>query len=173
MPDGVRVKIDLATLRRELDASGAKVERRAAGDGVRAAARLFRDRARAIAPVLRTPDRRRIPGALRRAIVVARSKQRQRGLVAYFVGVRASTAQKRRGADPFYWRFLEGGWTPRGRGQRLQGGVRARALQRRRAAAAGARTYRVPFLEPAYRSGATAALSAFTSRFNARMAEIK
>lgn len=169
MPSGVSVRINLAELRRELGAASAKIEKRAAGDGVRAAARVFRDRARAIAPVLRTPDRRRIPGALRRAIVVARSKKRERGLVAYFVGVKASTAQRRRGADPFYWRFLEGGWAPRGPGQRLRGGVRSRALQRRRTAAS--RIAR-PFLAPAYAGGQGAALSAFTQRFNARMTEI-
>lgn len=171
MTDGVRVSVDLARLRRELGAAGARIERRAAGDGVRAAARVFRDRARGNVGGVGGGPRIRT-GALRRAIVVARSRQRQRGLVAYYVGVRASKAQRRRGADPFYWRFLEGGWIPRGPGRKLRGGERSRALQRRRAVEGGARRREYPFLAPAFRTGGAAALAAFRERFNARLREV-
>ncbi len=169
MPEGLRVITNLPDFRRQLAEVGAKVERRVVTNAVRAAARIFRDRARSFAPVLRDPDPRRVPGALQRAIVVARSREGQRGTVAYFVGVRASKAQRGRGIDPFYWRFLEAGWAPRGPGQRLKGGKRRKALERTRNA--GARIER-PFLAPAFQAAQGAALAAFESRVDAELAKV-
>ena len=63
--------------------------------------------------------------------------------------------------DPFYWRFLEKGWIPRGRGRKFRGGTRSRALQRERALAGGARRVSHPFFMPAFRIADTVALDAF------------
>ena len=167
MVDGVTVKVDLVRFKRELREFGAKAERRVTTNAVRAAARVFVASAKDGAPVLRKLDKRRVPGALARGIAFFRTRNAPRGTVSYSVGVRASKAQKKRGADPFYWRFLEAGWIPRGRGQRLRGGTRRRALERRRLTAAGVGKVQYPFLAPAFKRSGSAALAAFTQRFNA------
>jgi HK97 gp10 family phage protein len=162
MSDGVVIKFNLPDFRRELAALGERMEKRAVRNATRAAARVFRDAARARAPVLAEPEPRRVAGALRRAIYAGPSKiNRRRGVVAFFVGVKASRAARKTARDPFYWRFLEGGWIPRGPGQRLQGGTRRKALERSRTA--GRRISR-PFLAPAFRAQQGAAVAAFNAR---------
>jgi hypothetical protein len=94
-----------------------------------------------------------------------------RGTVTYSVGVRASKAAKGRGADPFYWRFLEAGWTPRGRGQALKGGRNRKSLERSRARAGG-RFVQYPFLEPAFKRSSSTALAAFERRFEADLSAL-
>lgn len=61
-------------------------------------------------------------------------------------------------ADPFYWRFLEGGWIPRGPGNKFKGGERTRAILRARALAGGASRVNHPFLQPAFTFAENAAL---------------
>lgn len=172
MPDGVTLRVDLQDFRRQLREVGDRVERRAVSQGLRDAARVFREQARANAPRLKTRDPRRLPGTLARAIAVARLRRVPRGLVAYTVTVRAATKARLGGArDPFYWRFLEGGWIPRGPGQRLRGGVRARASQREELVRRGARRYQYPFLAPAFSARSAAALVAFERGVERRIAE--
>lgn len=78
------------------------------------------------------------------------------------VGVRATNVQTKSGIDPFYWRFLERGWVPRGPGQRFKGGPRRRKLERDRAIAAGAQEItKYRFLKPAFEAAGTRALDAF------------
>jgi HK97 gp10 family phage protein len=162
------VRTNIEDFRRELALVGQKIERRIVSDGVRAAGRVFRDAAKASAPVLRERDPRRTAGTLRRSIVLARSKiVRQRGVIAYYVGVRASKKAARGSArDPFYWRFMEGGWIPRGPGNRARGGERAR--NQIRSANAG-RRIQIPFLDPAFRRSQSAAIAAFNARVRARL----
>jgi HK97 gp10 family phage protein len=172
MSDAVTVKINLGQFRRELADLGLKVERRVTTNAVRAAARVYRDAAKGGAPRLRKPDPRRIAGALAAAVSIFRARNAQRGTVTYSVGVRASKAAKGRGADPFYWRFLEAGWTPRGRGQALTGGRNRKSLERSRARAAGGRFVQYPFLAPAFQRSSSAALAAFERRFDSDLAAL-
>jgi HK97 gp10 family phage protein len=172
MPDGVRVRVDIPDFRRQLREIEARLQRRVVGDGVRAAARVFRDAARRGAPVLRAPDRRRTAGALRQAIVITRGKF-VRGQVSYAVTVRASKLRRGTRDDPFYWRFLEGGWIPRGPGRRIGGGERRRALERSRILGGGGRRVQYPFLQPAFDQQKGAALSAFNQRVEARIGELQ
>ena len=103
MSDGVVIKFNLPDFRRELAALGERMEKRAVRNATRAAARVFRDAARARAPVLAEPEPRRVAGALRRAIYAGPSKiNRRRGVVAFFVGVKASRAARKTARDPFY-----------------------------------------------------------------------
>ncbi len=173
MSDGITVKINTAQFRAEIEALGVKVERRITAAAVRAAARVFRDAAKSRAPRLRKSDPRRNAGALAAAVTIFRPRRSERGTVVYSVGVRASKVQKRAGSDPFYWRFLEGGWVPRGRGQKLRGGSRRRALERTRLAASGARRYQYPFLAPAFQAQGGAALAAFELAFAEALAKEK
>ncbi|HXF67675.1 MAG TPA: HK97-gp10 family putative phage morphogenesis protein [Burkholderiales bacterium] len=82
--------------------------------------RLIRDEARARVPLLRVPDRRRVRGALRRAIhagvarpqghaasVWVRVRPLTRGQIAAFK--RRAGAGAQNPLDPFYWRWLEFG----------------------------------------------------------------
>jgi HK97 gp10 family phage protein len=170
MSDGVTVTINLPDFRRQLRELGERVEKRVVRNATRAAARVFRDAARAAAPVLSEPDPRRVAGALRRAIYAGPSKiRRGRGVVASYVGVKASRTARKTARDPFYWRFLEAGWIPRGPGQRIQGGTRRKALERSRLAG---RRVAVPFLAPAFRRVQGAALAAFNARVESELAAI-
>lgn len=165
MRDGVSLKVDLPDFRRQLAELDRRMQNRVVGAGVRAAGRLFRDAARGGAPVLRKPDRRRSAGALRRSIVLARQRG-PRGTIAYAVTVRASRSARGTQRDAFYWRFLEGGWIPRGPGNRLRGGTRRKALERSRLAAA---RVQYPFLEPAYQRSKGSALATFNATVQARL----
>lgn len=161
MADGIIIRTNLPAFKAQLAALGARLERRIVARGLNAAGRVLRESARRFAPVLKGQRKGRVAGALRRAIYVGRSKQSKPGRPIVVVGVRASKAQQKRGVDPFYWRFLEGGWLPRGPGRKLRGGVRSRALQRERAIKAGSRRVAYPFLAPAFRLSSGAALDAF------------
>jgi len=168
MSDGVKITFNLPDFRRELAALGERMEKRVVRNATRAAARVLRDAARARAPVSSGEDSRRVAGSLRRAIYAGPSKvNRTRGVVAFFVGVKASRAARKTARDPFYWRFLEDGWIPRGPGQRLQGGTRRKALERSRTA--GRRIAR-PFLAPAFRAQQGAAVAAFNARIETELA---
>lgn len=101
------------------------------------AARVIRDTARANAPVLRVPSRRRKPGTVRANIVVRTSKiARVAGDIGVYVSVRPLRGARtkklgRAGAanpnDPYYWWWQEFGWTPNH--------GKARTRRQRRAAA--------------------------------------
>ena len=165
MSDGVIVKTNIPDFRRQLAELGTRFERRITTRAVGAAARVFRGIAQSFAP--------KSTGLLESRIYVGRSRESRPGKVVYFVGVRARTRGrltagqsldiKRAGrrTDPFYWRFLEGGWIPRGRGRKFKGGTRRRALERERALKGGASRVSHPFLAPAFKFGETAALDRF------------
>ena len=161
MTDSVTVKVNIPEFKRELQALGQRMERNIVRRGLRAAGAVFRDEARRRAPVLREPRKGRVTGALKRAIQSAGSRRSTRGKPEQIVYVKATRAQTKRGIDPFYWRFLEGGWVPRGPGQKFKGGKRRRALERQRAIDGGARVVSYPFLKPAFDAVGPRALEAF------------
>lgn len=171
MADGVVVKLNLPDFRRQLAQLSDLVERRIATRAIRAAGKVFQAGARRLAPVLHGKDPRRRAGALRQAIYVGRSRESRKGLLIYKVSVRATGGQEKRGIDPFYWRFLEGGWQPRGRSKGLKGGNRSKAVQRARALKAGGRRRSFPFLKPAFEENGAAALAAFVSTMEQGLAE--
>jgi hypothetical protein len=167
----VALRVNIADFRRDLQALGDRVTRRVVRNAVVASARALVPIARSQAPILKSQDKRRTPGALRRAIYAGRPKADGQSVSAR-VSVRGKPQKNRKGrvADAFYWRFLEGGWTPRGPGKRLRGGTRRRALERRRNAAAGARSYRFPFLAPAFERAQSQMLRIFEERITAGIA---
>lgn len=173
MRDGVSVRVNLPDFRRELAALDARMQRRVLTRAVRAAGGVIQAAAKGLAPRLSTPRRDRVPGLLASRIAVRRSRFGRRGVIKFFVGVRgAKKTQRGRAQDPFYWKFLEGGWVPRGPGRKLAGGERSRALQRRRALSGGARRVQVPFLAPAFQRAAPTALAKFTSVVEAGVREL-
>ena len=96
-----------------------------------AGARLIRDKAKELAPVLKTPSKYRLAGVLKKNIRMARSKPARGMTATVIIGVRKlsskvirrfkQAAYRRgktiRGADiignAFYWRFMEFGYTDR------------------------------------------------------------
>lgn len=147
----VTVRDNLPELRAELEKFRQDVQLRAIRNGTRSATAAFRRHVVAAAPQ-RT-------GRLRAAIYVARSKHRGDGLEHFYLGVRSG--KKAKGRDAFYWRFLEGGWVPRGRGKAFRGGERTRRLARERAVAGGAKRVQYPFIAPGFERGKADALRAF------------
>lgn len=163
MSDTIDVRTNLPDFSRQMAELGRSVKP-IVGYAARAAATVFKDAARRIV--------RRRTGQLRRAIVVRRAKA-QSGSVMYTVGIRTSVRGKGRGVkgDVFYWRFLEEGWIPRGPGQRLRGGVRAKQAQRQIAREGGAHTYRYPFLAPAFQTVGQQALKVFYDKLAEKISE--
>lgn len=125
---------------------------------LREGGKVVQQAARAKTPTLRTLNPYRTRGLVRRKISIRPSKQaRQRGNVGVFVNVRPAKGAtfgwsggiagtklgrkrviikaSKRGArskeDPFYWRWINWGWRPRGKGlkrggkQFLEAGARA------------------------------------------------
>lgn len=139
------IQTNVADVRRELLQLTPKLRVRAIRNALANAARIVRDEARRRAPVLKLSTfsgqsayRRglRKPGTVRKAIVVRTSKAaRRRGDVGVFVNVKPAP-RGQRGArsanDPFYWRWLNWGWTPAS-GPRRD----AAAARRQRRAAVG------------------------------------
>lgn len=137
MADDITVKIHgieeaIATLRGLPD----KLRRRALRNALAAGARIVREAARQAAPVISASafavrKGYRKVGTIRDSITVRTSKQaRKAGDVGVFVNVRPAKKGKRGSKnpnDPFYWRFLEFGWTPANRSHgRGKAGIRAR-----------------------------------------------
>ncbi len=173
------MRTNLPDFRRQLREVGERVQRRYVRRSMTAAGAVLRGLAREKAPVL-TRNKRgrlpkgRIPGLLRRAIYVTRNRRKSsRGVEVYSVGVKSKVrVGKGVTGDPFYWRWQEAGWLPRGPGQRIRGGTRTRALTRSRLEKAGVK--RVPgrwFLRDAARQGQSAAVDAFFRRMDESFAQ--
>lgn len=176
MTNSITVRTNLPEFKRELQALGQRIERQIVRRSIRAAGTVFAKEAKRIAPVLDrailTPKKTRIPGALRAAIRVASSRKSRKLTPVASVFVKATAKQVKRGADPFYWRFLEAGWIPRGPGQRFKGGPRRRALERERALASGAtKITKYRFLQPAFQAKKNEALDAFIKAMNEGIAK--
>ena len=163
MPDEIKVTSNLLDFKRGLERLERAVRFRIVRSALRQAGNIIKDAAKQTAPILKVPSKRRVRGALRRSLFVTRNrKASNRGTEAFLVAVRGKrTTKKGAVIDAFYWRFLEGGWVPRGRGKRLKGGKRYRKLQLTRLVAAGARRVSYPFLLPAAQRSQSAAIAKF------------
>lgn len=114
-----------------------KLRRRALRNALAAGARVVQKAARRSAPTLNMGNAfslsmyrrgQRQPGTLSKAISVRTSKMAtRRGDVGVFVNVRPAKGAKR-GAksahDPFYWRWINFGWRPAGKGARSVPGAK-------------------------------------------------
>lgn len=108
----------LAALKQALRELSPKLRRRALRNALSAGARVFRDEAKRLAPVISAASYAvrkgyRKAGTLRNAIRVRTSKiARRAGDVGVFVNVKPAKGAERGGKspnDPFYWRFVEFG----------------------------------------------------------------
>jgi hypothetical protein len=178
----ITVKTNLPDFKRQMEAAG-KAFIPIAFAATRAAASEIAKAVRGAARTLKKSGRS--TGRLARSVVIKRARRNvPRGTAHYIVGIRqgkaAQRVQRRRkgqtvavNLDAFYWRWLEGGWVPRGPGSALAGGRRTKALQARRARAAGARRFTYPFISPAFRTAQGGALSKFYSALETGVAKLK
>lgn len=126
MSEGIGAKIHgIQDVREALAGIAPKLRVRALRNALAAGARLVQRAARSATPVLNLTKRSsayayrkgwRVPGTAKKAISVRTSKVAKRaGNVGVFVNVRPAKGGNR-GAknyrDPFYWRWLNFGWTP-------------------------------------------------------------
>lgn len=172
----IQIRFDIPDFRQQLKAIGSDFERKTIRSATGAAATVFKRLAVARAPVLKTENRRRgrIAGTLKRSIISGRSRRESKnGVEVYRVTVPAQDKRNTRFVrlDAFYWRFLEGGWMPRGPGRSLKGGNRSRDLQRRRAIAGGSSKVQYQFFAPAFSAGQGQALAVFNARIEKKIAD--
>lgn len=167
-------------LARSLRTLPAKLARQELAKALREAAYPMLLEARRRAPVLAVPARQRRAGTLKRNVRMARYRLRGQGLSqGVTIGVRKLSAKNiarirakqgtagARANDPFYWYFLERGWTPAGR--------RDQSKQRRewRAQEKKARgEIKRPFLAPAFAAKHAQFLATFKGRLTARLAAL-
>lgn len=155
------VTYNIIDFRRQIAEFSGKMQARVFRAGVRAAGRVFLKPAIANAPVLQNPEksRRRLYGALKANIYLGRPKKQPRGGVRMVVSVRSGEARDRvRGINPWYWKFLEGGWIPTGP-KRVAGGKASRRLFRKRNQSRKILDYR--FIRPAWDANQGQAIRAF------------
>lgn len=171
----------LPDLREALRGIAPKLRVRALRQALTAGARLVQRAARQATPVLKLSTRSgqaayrkgyRKPGTVKQAISVRQSKQaRREGNVGVFVNVRPAKGGAR-GAknyrDPFYWRWLNFGWNPRGPG----GGIGAAGAHRKLLQRGGAKAKPgAEFLQAGARM-LGAALAEFTKRIGPAIAKL-
>lgn len=162
----VIAKVDIPDFTRQMREVGKQTRTKVVRAALRDAVNVFARRSRLEAPMLGKATKRRMPGALKAAIYASRGRS-GRDRERFYVAVRTGKRNKLRGmtGDPFYWRFLEDGWIPRGPGRKLRGGVRSRALQRRRLLEGGAvKITKYRFFKPAFEAVGGSALNAFNAR---------
>jgi len=164
------IRTNIPDFRRQLRRLDTVTRRRVVARAVAAGARVFRDAARAAAPV--------DSGRLRRGIYVKSVRVRnavgteKAASVKIKSGARYRSVGKRgKNNDAYYARFVIRGHIVRGPGQKLQGGRRSRELQRSRLRRSGARE--VPpnkFLSRAFAASRGRALSAFNDKLSSELA---
>jgi hypothetical protein len=178
MASEINVASNLPDLKRHLSGIGRDMSAKVVRAATAAAARVFRRIAAQLVPVLKPENKRkgRVAGALKANIYIRRSKDAANGKEHYFVGFRQGRGRgKIRGAlrsDTFYGKFLEGGWMPRGKGNKITGGRRRATQQRVASRSAGAAVVQYPFLLPAFQRGRNEALSKFFAIADTRIAKL-
>ena len=161
----VEVRTNLPDFRRQLAAMDAKMRKSTLRKALRAGANVYKAAVQGKAPVAKRAVYRpkgysTIPGRLKFSIRVGFGRRAGQHVVRAFI-TPGSKKFTRQWGDPYYWRWLEGGWVPRGPGKRLRGGKRSVALQRARLAKAGLKVTKHKFVAPAFASAGKRPLDVF------------
>jgi hypothetical protein len=167
--DQITIKMNIPDFKRQLSEFSKIFQDRTVRYAVAGAGGVFKRAAITNAPVLHGTSKRRAAGVLKRSIYLAfnRSRSKKGQSVAYTLSFKK---RKQSGGDPFYGRFLESGWLPRGPGKRIAGGAKRKALERRRLRAGGHK-FIYKFLQPAFQQNQILALNTFNKRMEQRIAE--
>lgn len=142
---------------------------------LRAAARPFIDSMKAKSIVLKKPTKYRTPGLMREAVKAMNSKiSTRRGTFGLFIKPRSPRGAKR-GAkskqDPFYYKFVAGGFHAVGGAGRVKGGRITRRLNLQKQREAG-RIRWIPgndYIGRAFRASGQQALIAFQKKIKQRI----
>lgn len=141
-----------------------RLEKSVMRGAIRAGSKIVADQARRNAPVLQTPDKRRVFGALAKSIRVMATGVKNsvvRGGVVAGGKTSVGRGKNKEAADAFYAMWVEYGHLIRTAGQRLMGGTRSKQAQRASLAASGAASVPPhPFMRPAIDSKTQAAIDA-------------
>ena len=180
------VRTNLPDFRRQMDELGPKVGRRVLRFAVAGAARVFRDVARARAPMRQASARggkvfasrygNRMPGLLRRSIIVVRNRRESgRTTETYTSTVRTGDPPTKGGAsrDAYYWRWVEAGHVKRQPGGRLTGGARTRSAARAALRRGGEFVEGRWYMRSAFAQAGNRALAEFYRRAEAKFRETK
>ena len=141
MADGIAVKLEgVDALNKVLAEATKQIRTKAVRSALRKAGQVISKEAKQAAPVLSAPTKIRNPGTVKRAIAVRGSKfARQAGNEGVFINVRPLRGSRQKalgkaGAknpnDPFYWRFIEFGFTATGP-RKIKGGKLLRERNRK------------------------------------------
>ncbi|MEN9807761.1 MAG: hypothetical protein RL756_2281 [Pseudomonadota bacterium] len=167
---GIVVRDNLPDFKRQLDRVGNELQTKSVRSamGGKGMAGVVRDAIKTAAGLPKSP-KATAPrtGNLAAAAYQLRNRRTStRGAERWLVGIRQGrkeitnkkTGKKRTLPDAFYARFLEFGWIPRGRGNRIRGGKRRKALERDRLSD---KKVSYPFFGNAFRGVQSRALDAF------------
>ncbi len=169
-------RFNLPEFDRQLLAISDALKRRAVRSATGAAASVFREAAFREAPVSKRWHRLKggrvvMPGYLKQNVYQWRAKA-QPGIERFKVSVRGGrtgrTLKTGQVRDAYYWRWVHEGHAS---GKRLPGGVRRKALERKRRAAAGKHVQGNPFLARAFSSSTQRALNAFSAKLDSAVAK--
>lgn len=166
----VEFRTNLPDFKQQLNTLRFDFQEKAVKAAARAAGAEFRKSAKGFAPVLKSPVKGRNTGELQKRIYSGIVRNKTAGTVTAIVSVRSGRKSQKGANDPFYWRFLEGGWIPRGPGKRLRGGTRTKRVARARSAH---QMIKLPFLAPAFNTVRGAALDAFYRRLGEAIAKYR
>lgn len=171
-------RFNLPEFDRQLFAISDALKRRAIRSATGAAASVFKDAATREAPVSKKLHRLKggrvvMPGYLRSNIYQWRARA-QPGIERFKVSVRGGRTgrvlKSGQVRDAYYWRWVHEGHAS---GKRLPGGVRRKALERKRRAAAGKHVPGNPFLARAFQTSTQRALNAFSARLTSAVAKYR
>jgi HK97 gp10 family phage protein len=162
------IRDNLPDFKRQLERVSQELQVRSVRRSASATARLMREAVKQAAGLPKSPKSTRPrTGTLVAAVYALRNRRTStRGAERWLVGVRQGkktitnrrTGKSRDLPDAFYARFLEFGWIPRGRGNRIRGGGRRKALERARQSD---KKVSYPFFGSAFRGVQSRALDTF------------
>jgi HK97 gp10 family phage protein len=165
---GIVIRDNLPDFKRQLERVSQELQVRSVRRSASATARLMRDAVKRAAGLPKSPKSTRPrTGTLIAAVYALRNRRTStRGAERWIVGVRQGsktitnrrTGISRKLPDAFYARFLEFGWIPRGRGNRIRGGTRRKSIERARLAD---KKVGYPFFGNAFRGVQSRALDTF------------
>ena len=149
------------------------LKKRVIKSALRAASKPIIRQAQSIAKVLQRPTKRRLPGVMRDRVRAVASKKHsiaKDGSIGMYIKPVTAKNAKKTPLDPFYYRFVAGGYHAVG-SRRVAGGKLTRALNLRKQAEAGKIRFIAGdnFLGKAFQAQGGAALREFENTMKRRI----
>lgn len=177
MAEIVKIK-GLEDLKRAVSELAGDLKRKVIRAALRDAGGPMLRQARARAPVLKNSHPYRLPGTLKKSLLIKASKRHrgQNGEIGVYMAVRkrkglGGKASARNPFDPFYWRFVEFGFTAVGSRRRIAGGQRSREAARQSLLKSGKARWieGTHFMRDAFEANTGRAISIFQAKLKDRI----